>query len=122
MVAGAGDMHSKANVFVHGDSPQTGRAWEAASAAAASGEEAAVAFDKLKLTNNRGQPTCPGQLCLHSMHKYQPVVHVRKVNEEEDDDDDLTEKSITFAFPETVFTTVTAYQNQQVSSFNSLKS
>lgn len=52
------------------------------------------------------------------MHKYQPRVHVIR----KDFSSDLSpnkpvpsgEGVKTFSFPETVFTTVTAYQNQQV--------
>lgn len=52
------------------------------------------------------------------MHKYQPRVHVIR----KDCGDDLSpikpipsgEGVKAFSFPETVFTTVTAYQNQQV--------
>lgn len=58
------------------------------------------------------------QIILHSMHKYQPRVHVIR----KDFSSDLSPtKPVpvgdgvkTFNFPETVFTTVTAYQNQQV--------
>lgn len=58
------------------------------------------------------------QIILHSMHKYQPRVHVIR----KDFSSDLSpnkpvpsgEGVKTFSFPETVFTTVTAYQNQQV--------
>lgn len=58
------------------------------------------------------------QIILHSMHKYQPRVHVIR----KDCGDDLSpvkpipsgEGVKAFSFPETVFTTVTAYQNQQV--------
>lgn len=61
---------------------------------------------------------CSSQIILHSMHKYQPRVHVIR----KDFSSELSpNKSIptgegvkTFSFPETVFTTVTAYQNQQV--------
>lgn len=52
------------------------------------------------------------------MHKYQPRVHIIR----KDCGDDLSpikpvpsgEGVKAFSFPETVFTTVTAYQNQQV--------
>ena len=55
------------------------------------------------------------------MHKYQPRVHVIR----KDFSSELSpNKAVpsgegvkTFSFPETVFTTVTAYQNQQVSYF-----
>lgn len=58
------------------------------------------------------------QIILHSMHKYQPRVHVIR----KDFSSELSpnkpvpsgEGVKTFSFPETVFTTVTAYQNQQV--------
>lgn len=52
------------------------------------------------------------------MHKYQPRVHViRKECGEELSPVravPVGEGTTTFSFPETVFTTVTAYQNQQV--------
>lgn len=59
------------------------------------------------------------------MHKYQPRVHVIR----KDFSSELSpNKAVpsgegvkTFSFPETVFTTVTAYQNQQVSYFISLE-
>ena len=47
------------------------------------------------------------QVCLHSMHRYQPVVHITSHSPRHP-------LAATFAFPQTVFTTVTAYQNQQV--------
>lgn len=61
---------------------------------------------------------CCFQIILHSMHKYQPRVHVIR----KDFSSELSpnkpiptgEGVKTFSFPETVFTTVTAYQNQQV--------
>lgn len=56
------------------------------------------------------------------MHKYQPRVHVVR----KDFSSELSpnkpvpsgEGVKTFSFPETVFTTVTAYQNQQVGSLS----
>ncbi|KAK7939664.1 hypothetical protein WMY93_002990 [Mugilogobius chulae] len=73
-------------------------------------------FDKLKLTNNELDDQ--GHIILHSMHKYQPRVHVIR----KDFSSELSpskpvptgEGVKTFSFPETVFTTVTAYQNQQI--------
>lgn len=58
------------------------------------------------------------------MHKYQPRVHVIR----KDFSSDLSpnkpvpsgEGVKTFSFPETVFTTVTAYQNQQVSDVSQI--
>ena len=51
------------------------------------------------------------QVCLHSMHRYQPVVHITSLSPRHP-------LAATFAFPQTVFTTVTAYQNQQVKGDN----
>lgn len=75
-----------------------------------------VSFDKLKLTNNELDDQ--GHIILHSMHKYQPRVHVirKECGEELSPVRAIPagEGTRTFSFPETVFTTVTAYQNQQI--------
>lgn len=67
--------------------------------------------------------SCPAQIILHSMHKYQPRVHVIRKECGEELSPVRTvpagEGTRTFSFPETVFTTVTAYQNQQVAQLNS---
>ncbi|KAJ8409687.1 hypothetical protein AAFF_G00217460 [Aldrovandia affinis] len=75
-----------------------------------------ISFDKLKLTNNELDDQ--GHIILHSMHKYQPRVHIIR---KECGEDLSPVKAIpvgdgvkAFSFPETVFTTVTAYQNQQI--------
>ena len=41
------------------------------------------------------------------MHRYQPVIHITPVSP-------LEAPATCIAFPQTMFTTVTAYQNQQV--------
>lgn len=96
MIAGAGDPHTQPTTFVHGDSPASGRIWMS---------QSAITFDKLKLTNNRAGAVPNAQVCLHSMHKYLPRILIKSTEDEQ---------CISFNFPETVFTTVTAYQNQQV--------
>jgi len=58
------------------------------------------------------------QIVLNSMHRYQPRVHI--VRRMEGDTtrpivDLEREQFRTYIFPETVFTAVTAYQNQLVS-------
>ena len=58
------------------------------------------------------------QIVLNSMHRYQPRVHI--VRRMEGDTarpivDLEREQFRTYVFPETVFTAVTAYQNQLVS-------
>lgn len=74
--------------------------------------------NELLTTKLRPLPLVSAQIILHSMHKYQPRVHViRKECGEE-----LSavravpvgEGTRSLSFTETVFTTVTAYQNQQV--------
>lgn len=56
------------------------------------------------------------QLVLNSMHKYQPRIHLVKRPEGASGQivDLENEEYKTFIFPETVFTAVTAYQNQLV--------
>ncbi|KAM4633891.1 T-box transcription factor TBX18 [Polymixia lowei] len=106
MVAGNADSPVPPRVYIHPDSPASGETWM----------RQVVSFDKLKLTNNELDDQ--GHIILHSMHKYQPRVHViRKECGEELSPVravPLGEGTRTFSFPETVFTTVTAYQNQQI--------
>lgn len=58
------------------------------------------------------------KIILHSMHKYQPRIHIIKKKDTSDtvavDVEKPSSLRKTFVFPDTVFTTVTAYQNQQV--------
>ncbi|XP_076850449.1 T-box transcription factor TBX15 [Brachyhypopomus gauderio] len=106
MVAGNADSPVPPRVYIHPDSLASGDTWM----------RQVVSFDKLKLTNNELDDQ--GHIILHSMHKYQPRVHVIR----KDCSTELSptkavpsgEGVKTFSFPETVFTTVTAYQNQQI--------
>ncbi|KAM8825806.1 T-box transcription factor TBX18-like [Synchiropus picturatus] len=106
MVAGNADSPVPPRVYIHPDSPASGETWM----------RQVVSFDKLKLTNNELDDQ--GHIILHSMHKYQPRVHVirKECGEELSPVRAIPagEGTRTFAFPETVFTTVTAYQNQQI--------
>lgn len=56
------------------------------------------------------------------MHKYQPRIHLVKRNEGSSGSvvDLENEEYKTFIFPETIFTAVTAYQNQLVSIMSSI--
>ncbi|XP_039081422.1 T-box transcription factor TBX22 [Hyaena hyaena] len=88
--------------YVHPDSPCPGETWM----------RQIISFDRLKLTNNEMDDK--GHVI---MHKYKPCVHVM----EQDSKGDLSwiqslpiEGVKTFFFKETEFTTVTAYQNQQI--------
>lgn len=68
-----------------------------------------MSFHKLKLTNNNLDQN--GHIILNSMHKYQPRVHVVQAN----DIFTMRWNSFnTYAFEETVFIAVTAYQNEQI--------
>ncbi|GLD59624.1 T-box transcription factor TBX18-like protein [Lates japonicus] len=106
MVAGNADSPVPPRVYIHPDSPASGETWM----------RQVVSFDKLKLTNNELDDQ--GHIILHSMHKYQPRVHVirKECGEELSPVRAIPagEGTRTFSFPETVFTTVTAYQNQQI--------
>ncbi|KAG2468138.1 TBX18 factor, partial [Polypterus senegalus] len=106
MVAGNADSPVPPRVYIHPDSPASGETWM----------RQVVSFDKLKLTNNELDDQ--GHIILHSMHKYQPRVHIIR---KECGDELSPVKTVpsgdgvrAFSFPETVFTTVTAYQNQQL--------
>ena len=117
MVAGAGDPLPSSSLFLHGDSPCLGEMWSA---------QGAIVFDKLKLTNNRCT-IIQGQICLHSMHKYLPKLVVVPLSTEQTnmssetllrhfEEFGMPSNAEEFVFPETAFITVTAYQNQQVST------
>ncbi|XP_014651981.1 PREDICTED: T-box transcription factor TBX22 [Ceratotherium simum simum] len=106
MVAGNTD-HSciTPRFYIHPDSPCSGETWM----------RQIISFDRVKLTNNEMDDK--GHIILQSMHKYKPRVHVM----EQDSRVDLSriqslpaEGVKTFSFKETEFTTVTAYQNQQI--------
>lgn len=61
---------------------------------------------------------CIFQIILNSMHKYQPRVHIVQAN----DIFSMRWTSFnTYAFEETTFIAVTAYQNEQVSIFQDFK-
>ncbi|XP_050392062.2 T-box transcription factor T homolog 1 [Patella vulgata] len=85
-------------VYIHPDSPNFGAHWM----------KEPLSFSKVKLTNklNGG-----GQIMLNSLHKYEPRIHIVRVNSR------TQKKSImTFSFPETQFIAVTAYQNEEITS------
>lgn len=65
-----------------------------------------ISFAKVKLTNKTNGT---GQIMLNSLHKYEPRVHLVRVGSEQ-------RHVVTYAFPETQFIAVTAYQNEEVTS------
>ncbi|XP_026213910.1 T-box transcription factor TBX22 [Anabas testudineus] len=106
MVAGNTD-HSciSPRLYVHPDSPCAGETWM----------RQVVSFDRVKLTNNEMDDK--GHIILQSMHKYKPRVHIFRHDPRMDlsQIQSLPAEGVhTFSFPETEFTTVTAYQNQQI--------
>ncbi|KAI5632164.1 t-box domain-containing protein [Phthorimaea operculella] len=100
---GQADPPAPARLYPHPDSPFSGDQLR----------KQVVSFEKVKLTNNEMDKN--GQIVLNSMHRYQPRIHLVKVREGGGPITDLTrEQHRTFVFPETVFTAVTAYQNQLI--------
>ncbi|XP_038206864.1 T-box transcription factor TBX20-like [Zerene cesonia] len=103
LVAGKADPPAPARLYPHPDSPFSGDQLR----------KQVVSFEKVKLTNNEMDKN--GQIVLNSMHRYQPRIHLVKIREGGGPITDLSrEQHRTFIFPETVFTAVTAYQNQLI--------
>nr|CAD7571590.1 unnamed protein product [Timema californicum] len=107
LVAGKADPPAPSRLYMHPDSPFTGEQLR----------KQVVSFEKVKLTNNEMDKH--GHLVLNSMHKYQPRIHLVKRHESQGNSP-ITELEAeefkTFIFPESVFTAVTAYQNQLLSN------
>ncbi|XP_022238392.1 T-box transcription factor TBX20-like [Limulus polyphemus] len=106
LVAGKADPPSPARIYLHPDSPFTGDQLK----------KQVVSFEKVKLTNNDMDKQ--GHIVLNSMHKYQPRIHLVKLRSDHSNPPHITdletEQTRTYVFPETVFTAVTAYQNQLI--------
>ncbi|CAJ0960078.1 unnamed protein product, partial [Mesorhabditis belari] len=115
LTAGKAEPTPKARVYMHPDSPFTGEQLS----------KQVVSFEKAKLTNNEVDKA--GHLILNSMHKYQPRIHVVRRDRSRPLDASAThatatataaalraEPHRTFAFSETQFMAVTAYQNQLI--------
>uniref|UniRef100_A0A1B6CF21 T-box domain-containing protein n=1 Tax=Clastoptera arizonana TaxID=38151 RepID=A0A1B6CF21_9HEMI len=103
LVAGKADPPAPSRLYVHPDSPFTGEQLR----------KQVVSFEKVKLTNNELDKN--GQIVLNSMHRYQPRIHLVKWRDHGGPITDLeSEQFRTYVFQETVFTAVTAYQNQLI--------
>uniref|UniRef100_A0A8D2KUF3 T-box transcription factor TBX6 n=1 Tax=Varanus komodoensis TaxID=61221 RepID=A0A8D2KUF3_VARKO len=96
--SGKAELPPPDRVYIHPDSPASGAHWM----------RQPVSFHRLKLTNNTLDPH--GHLIVHSMHRYQPRVHVVGAGGRRGAGGGCA----SFTFPETQFLTVTAYQNPQV--------
>ncbi|ALC43727.1 Doc3 [Drosophila busckii] len=97
--AGGAEPQSPQRMYLHPDSPATGKHWQSQS----------LLFSKVKLTNNTLDNN--GHIVLASMHKYQPRLHVIRTA-------DLAQipwaPQQAYVFPETEFIAVTAYQNDRI--------
>ncbi|KFM58866.1 T-box transcription factor TBX20, partial [Stegodyphus mimosarum] len=106
LVAGKADPPSPARLYTHPDSPFT----------ADQLRKQVVSFEKVKLTNNEMDKQ--GHIVLNSMHKYQPRIHLVRRRNTHGSGGSITdleaEEYRSYIFPETVFTAVTAYQNQLI--------
>ncbi|XP_052853443.1 T-box protein H15 isoform X2 [Drosophila gunungcola] len=106
LVAGKADPPPPARIYAHPDCPLSPEALR----------KQVVSFEKVKLTNNEMDKS--GQVVLNSMHRYQPRIHLVRLSHGQSmpgnpkELQDMDHK--TFVFPETVFTAVTAYQNQLI--------
>ncbi|KAL3103101.1 hypothetical protein niasHS_002287 [Heterodera schachtii] len=103
VVAGPGEAEFPARMHVHPDSPALGDHWMRLQV---------VCFDKVKLTNNLLDQN--GHAIVNSMHRYQPRFHlvVHPSPAESNAPKNWLKRRI-FAFPETTFMAVTAYQNHR---------
>ncbi|NP_001158367.1 T, brachyury homolog [Saccoglossus kowalevskii] len=95
---GKPEAAAPSSVYIHPDSPNFGAHWMKQS----------VNFSKVKLTNklNGG-----GHIMLHSLHKYEPRVHIIKVGGNE-----KQRMVSTHTFKDTRFIAVTAYQNEEITA------
>ncbi|CAF0738131.1 unnamed protein product [Didymodactylos carnosus] len=98
-ISGKAEPHLFGRYYVHPDSPATGTQWM----------KQCVLFNKVKITNNAMHNQ--GHIILSSMHRYQPRLHIVEAS---DVYSIRTGTYNTFTFDETVFTAVTAYQNDQI--------
>uniref|UniRef100_A0A673KL25 T-box transcription factor TBX6L-like n=1 Tax=Sinocyclocheilus rhinocerous TaxID=307959 RepID=A0A673KL25_9TELE len=99
-VNGSTDPHLPNRFFIHPDSPAPGEKWM----------QYPISFHKLKLTNNTLNSN--GLVVVHSMHKYQPRLHI--VQSPDPCNPHNSGGYLRFTFPEAAFKAVTAYQNQEI--------
>ncbi|XP_026465255.1 T-box protein H15-like [Ctenocephalides felis] len=107
LVAGKADPPAPARLYHHPDSPYSAEQLR----------KQVVSFEKVKLTNNELDKN--GQIVLNSMHKYQPRIHLVRLPTQStcvptNPQELEAMEHHTYVFPETIFTAVTAYQNQLI--------
>nr|XP_023016909.1 T-box protein 2-like [Leptinotarsa decemlineata] len=100
--AGTEEAQSPQRVYLHPESPSTGKHWMSQT----------ISFSRLKLTNStNNDSSTTDQIVLSSMHKYQPRIIIAQTS---DATSAMYAPSSSVVFPETEFIAVTAYQNEQV--------
>ncbi|KAM5140477.1 T-box transcription factor TBX1-like [Mantella aurantiaca] len=102
LVSGTADPAPPGRLHFHPDSPARGSHWM----------RQTVSFDRLKLTNN--VQDMRGHIILNSMHRYQPRLHILLSDRLQGGEARAEQNFISFVFPETQFTAVTAYQNHRI--------
>ncbi|KAM8924640.1 T-box transcription factor TBX1-like [Pelodytes ibericus] len=102
LVSGPADPAPPGRLHFHPDSPARGAHWM----------RQTVSFDRLKITNNAQDMR--GHIILNSMHRYQPRLHVLLSDRRRGGESRADQNFVSFVFPETQFTAVTAYQNQRI--------
>ncbi|XP_076867778.1 T-box transcription factor TBX6L isoform X2 [Brachyhypopomus gauderio] len=98
--SGAGEPRLPDRFFIHPDSPALGERWM----------QYPISFHKLKLTNNALNSNGL-HIVLHSMHKYQPRLHIVQ---SPDPGGAYCGGYLRFTLPEAAFIAVTAYQNHEI--------
>jgi len=102
LAGGKSEPPPRAALYTHPDSPNYGSHWS----------KEPINFQRVKLTN---KICSKGKIMLNSLHKYEPRIHVVKVDQ--GSNQAAPQQLIqTFAFPTTQFIAVTAYQNEDVTA------
>ena len=95
---GKSEPAPRSALYTHPDSPNYGSHWS----------KEPVSFQRVKLTN---KVCSKGKIMLNSLHKYEPRIHVVKVDNSQGSGGSNQQQLVqTFAFPTTQFIAVTAYQ------------
>ncbi|MBN3308354.1 TBX6L factor, partial [Amia calva] len=98
-MSGVAEPHLPNRFFIHPESPALGEKWM----------QYPVSFHKLKLSNHTLNTN--GLVILHSMHKYQPRLHIVQAADLSSQHWGAFQR---FTFPEAAFIAVTAYQNPEI--------
>ncbi|XP_070511616.1 T-box-containing protein TBX6L isoform X2 [Cardiocondyla obscurior] len=89
-------------IYMHPESPAMGHHWM----------DNSINFHKLKITNNMNDKN--NNVVLTSMHKYVPKIWIIQCSSAKNYSELFSYPAASFAFPETEFIAVTAYQNENI--------